>query len=183
MMLERIRREHGYMVRLLAILSTKLIALRQEQPVNYSLLREVVDYLSCHSEKTHHPKEDIIYLYYLEHYRDSGAIANLELEHKTLSVMTHDFLATVDMILQDAVVPLDVFADQLEEFITQQRQHLELEEREVLPLIAEAFTAQDWQAVEQQWQAEEDDPVFGDTIADRYKQLAARVKATEAESN
>ncbi|MDN3682730.1 hemerythrin domain-containing protein [Vibrio tapetis subsp. quintayensis] len=183
MMLERIRREHGYMMRLLAILNKKLVALRNEQSVNYSLLKEVVDYLSNHSEKVHHPKEDILYLYYQAHYKDIGTIKNLEQEHKDLSGLTDDFLNTIDMILQDAVVPLDMFADRLEEFITRQKQHLEIEEKEILPLIDKHFTHEDWKAVELQWQAEDDDPVFGETIAERYKQLAERVKASDLVEN
>ena len=68
MMIERIRREHGYMVRLLAVLRQKIALLKEEQTINYSLVREIVDYLAHHSERVHHPKEDILYHYYLEHY-------------------------------------------------------------------------------------------------------------------
>lgn len=51
MMIERIRREHGYMVRLLAILRHKLNEIKEENAINYSLVSEIVDYLSNHSEK------------------------------------------------------------------------------------------------------------------------------------
>lgn len=85
MMLERIHREHGYMVRLLAILRKKLIRLRDEEPINYSLVKEIVDYLCDHSERTHHPKEDLIYHYFIEKYGEQKQIQNLELEHIELS--------------------------------------------------------------------------------------------------
>ena len=41
MMIERIRREHGYMTRLLAILRGKLQLLKDEKPINYSLVRRL----------------------------------------------------------------------------------------------------------------------------------------------
>lgn len=85
------------------------------------------------------------------------------------------------MILQDAVVPQDVFVSHLEEFIHSQKRHLELEERKILPLIEELFTTEDWQQVESLWGENDDDPVFGDTIADRYKQLADRVRQSDME--
>lgn len=66
MMIERIRREHGYMVRLLAILNRKVHLLEKEQPINYGVIKEIVDYLANHSEKIHHPKEDILYHYFIE---------------------------------------------------------------------------------------------------------------------
>ncbi|WCE30210.1 hemerythrin domain-containing protein [Vibrio sp. SCSIO 43137] len=182
MMLEQIHREHGYMVRLLAILRKKWHCIKEEEPINYSLVREIVDYLSSHSETVHHPKEDILYRHFSEQYPDSGQVKNLEQEHILLSRKTKEFLLTVDMILQDAVVPLDVFADQLEQFILAQKQHLDLEEREILPLIKKAFTTEDWQKVESLWTQSDEDPVFGDTIADQYKQLAQRVRQTETEA-
>lgn len=181
MMLERIHREHGYMVRLLAILKKKLTRLQDEQAISYSLVKEIVDYLCDHSERTHHPKEDLIYHYYIEKYGQQQQIENLELEHVELSRITHEFLDVVEMILQDAVVPSDVFLSQLENFIQRQKRHLDLEERDIIPLIKQTFTLTDWQYLEQEWGAQEDDPVFGDTIADRYKQLADRVKQTEKE--
>lgn len=181
MMIERIHREHGYMVRLLAILKKKLTRLQNEEPVNYTLLKEVVDYLCDHSERTHHPKEDLIYHYFIEKYGDQHHMSNLEAEHIELSKTTHDFLNVVEMILQDAVVPSEIFTEQLGNFIQQQKRHLDLEEREILPLIDDTFTTKDWQFVETQWGAQEDDPVFGETIADRYKQLAERLKQTEQE--
>ncbi|WP_456296723.1 hemerythrin domain-containing protein [Vibrio sp. AK197] len=181
MMIERIRREHGYMVRLLAILRRKLVLLQQEMPVNYNLVHDIVDYLATHSERVHHPKEDILYLYFLEKYGHEANVANLELEHQELSEKTHHFLNTIDMVLQDAVVPQHVLIEQLENFILQQKRHLDMEEQSILPLIQQSFTATDWQAVEGLWNVDEDDPVFGDTIAEQYQQLAQRVRQTEDE--
>lgn len=181
MMIERIRREHGYMARLLAILNNKLECLKQEREINYSLIAEVVHYLMNHSEKVHHPKEDVIYRYYLKQYGSDQVIEDLELEHQLLSEKTADFLGVVDMILQDAVVPQQVFIEQLEAFVKAQRKHMEYEEKHVLPMIIEEFTVKDWQEVESQWLQPENDPVFGETIADQYRQLAARVRQNEQE--
>ncbi len=179
MIMEQIHREHGYMVRLLAILKRKWSALKQEEPINYSLLKEVIDYLSTHSETVHHPKEDILYHYFIEHYPAGAGMKNLAEEHKALSDKTSDFLLTVEMILKDAIVPQEVFIARLEEFIQSQKRHLDFEEREVLPLINKTFTTQDWQKVESQWKQSDEDPVFGDTIADKYRQLAERVRQTD----
>ncbi|HFG1849442.1 TPA: hemerythrin domain-containing protein [Vibrio cholerae] len=181
MMMERIRREHSYMVRLLSILRHKLDLVKSEQPINYSLLKEIVDYLASHSEKVHHPKEDILYHHYMAHYGDEQQVANLEREHQELAQITHQFLDVMEMILNDAVVPQDVFIEQLEAFLQGQKQHLELEEQSILPLINQTFELEDWQSVESQWQNNDDDPVFGETIAERYALLARRVRKSESE--
>ncbi len=181
MMMERIRREHSYMVRLLSILRHKLDLVKSEQPINYSLLKEIVDYLASHSETVHHPKEDILYRHYMAHYGDEQQVANLEREHQELAQITHQFLDVMEMILNDAVVPQDVFIEQLEAFLQGQKQHLELEEQSILPLINQTFELEDWQNVESQWQNNDDDPVFGETIAERYALLARRVRKSESE--
>jgi hemerythrin-like domain-containing protein len=74
-----------------------------------------------------------------------------------------------------------VFIDQLAAFIEAQRKHMEYEEKVILPIIVGAFSVQDWRSVEELWQQPEDDPVFGDTIADQYRQLAIRVRQSEEE--
>ncbi|EEY98851.1 hypothetical protein VOA_002679 [Vibrio sp. RC586] len=181
MMMERIRREHSYMVRLLSILRHKLDLVKSEQPINYSLLKEIIDYLASHSEKVHHPKEDILYRHYMVKYGDEQQVANLEQEHQALSQITHQFLNVMEMILNDAVVPQDVFIEQLEAFIQGQKRHLELEEQSILPLINQTFGLDDWQVVEAQWLETDDDPVFGETIAERYAHLARRVRKSESE--
>ncbi|MEI8634349.1 hemerythrin domain-containing protein [Vibrio sp. PP-XX7] len=181
MMIERIRREHSYMTRMLAILRKKLYLLQNEQQINYSLVKEVVDYLSSHSEVAHHPKEDLIYHYYIETYGNQSCIADLAADHQRLAVQTHIFLEMIEMILQDVIVPQDIFIVQLADFIEAQKSHLDLEEQQIIPLINQTFTVEDWQHVESQWTYNEDDPVFGETIADRYKQLAKRVRDEQAD--
>ncbi|PMH39755.1 cation-binding protein [Vibrio sp. 10N.286.49.B3] len=181
MMIERIRREHGYMVRLLAILRQKRRQLSNEQTINYSLVKEIVDYFIEHSDKVHHPKEDILYYYYIDKYGDEALVDDLAQEHRALADNTQNFLMIVDMILQDAVVPNQVFIEHLDTFVAEQKHHLEQEEKIILPLIAKTFTTQDWQCVESKWDQVEDDPVFGNTIADRYRQLAERVKQVDKE--
>lgn len=174
-MLENIHREHGYINRLLNILQQKLEAIKDGRPVNYCLIKDIVEYLQKHAEECHHPKEDILYRYYQAHYATSEEMQNLEAEHVELAELTHEFSATVEMILMDAVIPLDVFAEKLNTFVKRQKAHLEFEEKHILPLIRRTFTAEDWVAVSEQYQECEYDPLFGEKVAERYRHLAERL--------
>ncbi len=98
----------------------KLNEIKQERSINYALVGAVIDYLSTHSEKVHHPKEDILYHHFLEHYGKQRTMENLEQEHKDLARKTKEFSTVIEMILQDAVVPQDVFVSHLEDFIDSQ---------------------------------------------------------------
>ena len=55
-MLSSLHKDHLNITRLLTLLKQKLAAIRNEQPVSYFLLRDVVDYLREVSDKYHHPK-------------------------------------------------------------------------------------------------------------------------------
>lgn len=66
-MLASLHKDHLNIARLLDLLKHKLAAIRDEQRVSYFLIRDVVDYLREVSDKYHHPKEDIIYDYYLKY--------------------------------------------------------------------------------------------------------------------
>lgn len=174
-----ISREHSYMVRLLVVLDQKLNLLKQDKPINYLIINDIVGYLQRHSELTHHPKEDLIYHYFLDHYGENQSIANLAYEHKCLSEMTQEFANLLEMVLQDAVVPHDVFREHLSEFIHQQKKHLDFEERKILPILKRHFTKQDWQEVEALWGSEDTDPLFGQSIDKEYQRLSEYMKSDE----
>ncbi len=182
MILESIRREHGYMYRILGLLENDLEELKSEKPINYSLVKEIVDYLSVFADENHHPKEDLLYQYYLENFGFTEQVNKLLVDHSSLSEFTSAFSETVDMILNDAVIPQDIFITHLDAFICRVKTHLEMEDREVLPFLDKALAPNDWQKIELLWQGDKNDPLFGDTIADKYKQLAQRLKLMSKES-
>lgn len=178
MMLDDIHTEHGYIGRLLKLLQQKLAAIRNGQEVNYSLIKDIVEYLQNQAQYCHHPKEDVLYHYYQAHYADEAEqMESLEREHEKLAELTHDFSDAVDMILMDAVIPLDVFAEKLNTFVERQQAHLEFEERKILPLIRKHFTRDDWLAVSDLYDRCDCDPLFGNQIAERYRDLAKRLNA------
>ena len=175
MLIESIYKEHGYINRIIQLLDSKLSRLEDEKTVNYNVIRESVDYLSLVAEKVHHPKEDMIYQYYIDHYGEHEGLTNLLLEHHTLSDDTEGFSITVEMILNDAIVPKDRFKEQLKAFTCRIRQHLELEEKEILPFLKAHLTMDDWKDLESNW-VEEEDPVFGHQVNKRHLELAGKVR-------
>lgn len=176
-MLTRIHNEHKNIVRLLNVLQNKLDAIKAEKSVRYKLIRDIIDYMQEYADKYHHPKEDLIYDYYLKYCDVTESVADrLALDHKKLHAETLDLQYTVDMILMDAVVPLDQFSVKLSTYITNQLEHLQFEEKELLPEISKKLSADDWKQIEQSWlHSDVDDPLFGREVAGRYRDLAKRI--------
>jgi len=72
----------------------------------------------------------------------------------------------------------DLMIDKLSLFITKQTQHLDYEEREILPAIKKSLTPDDWESLRQQWKHHEYvDPLFGDKISEEFKALAEILQA------
>ena len=97
MILEIIHTEHGYINRLLKVLQQKLESIKNGQSVDYSLIKDIVDYLHNYAQCCHHPKEDILYHYYQSHYAKNDDMKSLEQEHQELAQLTSEFAETVDI--------------------------------------------------------------------------------------
>lgn len=184
-MLQLIRNDHKNLAILIHLLQDKLRRLRQDEPINYGLIRDVVAYMQEYADRYHHKFEDVIYDYYLKHKTGaaSAAINRLEQEHDRIASDTAAFRELIEMILLDSVVPRDAFVERLDAFVEQQLRHMDYEEREILPELEKMFTAADWQAIAASLPGHDGDaqatstvqrmdPLFGDEVAHRYRDLA-----------
>lgn len=192
-MLDFIKNDHRNMKILLDVLQQKVVALRNEQPVRYALIRDIVEYLKTYSGKYHHPYEDIIYDYYLAHKtQQNKAINHLESEHEAIAEATDELCSTIEMILLDAIVPLEQFVDQLDEYVRQQLRHMKFEDEQIIPALERELTDDDWKTItdslphdslreglsidELMYQL---DPLFGQEVAERYKALHEVLQQSE----
>ncbi len=113
------------------------------------LLRGMVDYLEAYPEQQHHPKEDRLLFGRLAARTDEGRelLDKLFRQHAG----TADRIALLEKALDAfAKSPHDVAGlsaafDTYAEFY---RNHMILEEREILPLLRKHFTAEDWAEID-----------------------------------
>jgi len=177
-MLDILHQDHINISRLLDVLRDKLAALRSEETVRFDLLKDALSYLSEVSDTRHHPREDMIYEYYVS-YRctdPTSVTSMLKDQHKLIVASGEELREMVDMILMDAVIPLDHVATALDRFIVLQQHHLDYEEATVFPLLRQTLTEDDWRHLEHNWvHMTGDDPLFGRQVAERYHDLATQL--------
>lgn len=152
-MLSLITKDHEQVELLLNVLTEQLAELESEQQgVNFKLMDDIVHYLRNYIDRYHHPKEDLIYSYYLENYVEDASMPNrLASEHQSLNFLSRELSSALNMIQLDSVMPFDEFARQLRSFVDKQRSHIQYENNVVMPLMAEKFTADDWCQIEHLW--------------------------------
>ncbi|MEG3753881.1 hemerythrin domain-containing protein [Psychromonas arctica] len=176
-MINRIHKDHINIMQLLKVIENKIAMLKIDGSIDYQLLKSITDYLKSYADKYHHPMEDLIYAYYLKYRVVSDQVANrLEEDHQQLSDLTTELDDMLNMILLDAIIPKDIFIEKLETFVNKQKQHLSYEELSILPAIQASLTEDDWAHLSLQWKHKEYvDPLFGDSISDRFKNLSEHI--------
>jgi len=172
--------DHLNLSRLLNVLKDKLDRLKAGERPDYQLILDVVTYIVDYADAHHHPLEDQIYDHAIAHYPDSQPVLEaVEQEHKVIRHDTHEFQQLINSILMDSIVSMDLFNQQLEDFIRQQYDHLNQEEGSVFPLLEKTLQNSDWQQLESRLQ-HHDDPLFGEHVAQEYKRLYKSLTQSDA---
>ena len=177
-MLSLITKDHEQVELLLNVLTEQLAELESEQQgVNFKLMDDIVHYLRNYIDRYHHPKEDLIYSYYLEHYVEDAEMPNrLASEHQSLNFLSRELSHSLNMIQLDSVMPFDALAVQLRGFVDKQRAHIQYETNVVMPLMVEKFTPDDWCHIEHLWKngdLQDIQPIV--VFNDAYEQLIQRI--------
>jgi len=170
-----LRRDHANFTRLLDLLEQELATLGEGGTPDFELMLDMVDYIENYPDMIHHPREDLIFSYYLErHDEKADAVKAMMREHRDLKAMTDELNEEIDGLLHDAIVPRERLARQLREFIRVQRRHLEREEADLFPLVERRLDPGDWERIEAVL-PDKDDPLFGKHVKDQYAGLYERI--------
>jgi hemerythrin-like domain-containing protein len=183
LLLEKLHRDHINLARLLDLLSTELDALAAGHEANFDLKIEMLDYIEHYAELVHHPTEDKINRVAFKKQSMKSHAALYERicnEHSNLLGLANRFKATLEGVMQGAVQLRDEVEMQGREFVALQRQHIDLEEQELFPLVDEALSDKDWEKLEAEI-THENDPVFQRHDYNRFRSLIDYLKAHENE--
>ncbi|WP_448207992.1 hemerythrin domain-containing protein [Azospirillum sp. sgz302134] len=123
------------------------------------LFQAMVHYLEAYAEQRHHPKEERLFRA-LRRRTDEGAeaLATLAAEHAAgpqriaaLKQALGTFIAAPAIA---APARVGAFAEAFNVYADFYRSHMVLEEDTVLPLVRRHLTAEDWAAIDQEFEAE-----------------------------
>ncbi len=167
--------EHKRFVRLLDFLETQMAAFHAGEHPQYELMRDAVYYLHHFADRFHHPRENVAFARIIN--RDPAmqlAINRLLQEHRVIGTTGETLLKLLDDILEDAVIERAAVEAAAATYLIYYRHHLATEEAAILPRAAHILTADDWAAVAEAVPAGPD-PLFGDDISARYRDLSRQI--------
>ena len=167
--------EHERFARLLAFLDTQMAVFHAGEHPQYELMRDAVFYLHHFADRFHHPREDVAFA------RIAGRATHMQLainrllqEHRVIGTTGETLLKLLEDILEDTVIERTAVEAAAATYLVYYRHHLATEEAEILPLAAQLLTPEDWAAVAVAVPAGPD-PLFGDDIGARYRDLRAQI--------
>jgi hemerythrin-like domain-containing protein len=171
--------DHVNFARLLNLLEDQLELFHAGGSPQYELMLDVMYYMTHYPDVLHHPKEDLIFARIKERAGSAGpTIDELTLQHARLSESGRELVRFLDDIVNGSIASRELVEAGARAYVTNFRNHMRVEETEILPLAARLLREQDWAAVEEAIRHIED-PLFGANTEARYAALRRQI-ATEA---
>jgi len=167
--------EHMHFRRLLNFLEQQMTAFHAGRDPDYELMRDVVHYLHHFADLVHHPREDVAFAC-LER-RDPGfqpCVNQLLQEHRAIAVAGKALLKHLEDIIEDVMIERATVEAAAALYLVYFRHHIATEENTILPRAAMVLTQEDWAAVEAAV-SYLPDPLFGDDVAARYRELYEQI--------
>ena len=167
--------EHMRFASLLDFIEQQMSAFHEGKDPDYQLIYDVVFYLHHYADRYHHPREDVAFARLVK--RDPGQrlpINRLLQEHRVLETAGETLLKFVDDILEDRVIQRATVEAAAATYLVYYRHHLAVEESEVLPRASRTLKPDDWAAVAAAVPVVPD-PLFGDDVGERYRELRKRM--------
>lgn len=151
-------------------------ALSKGSALDFKLLWSMIYYMDAFSQRLHDPREEA-YLFAKLKERTHEAdeiIARLEQQHADSA----EYLRKMELMLGqlEAGVPgsLEAFATVVEQQTEEARQHMQLEEKTVIPLAKKYLTTEDWIGIAEAF-GEHGDPRFGEKPEHEFRDLFSKI--------
>ena len=172
-----LHQDHIHLSRLLKMLVRHVIVLQNDGDPDFEMMIDIVEYIRHYSDFHHHPKEDQVYQVFKESTDQATHIVDGLLdEHQKIPAVTIAFQQLLDGALNGSIIiDRDELSEKITNFIDIQMNHLNIEEKQLFPLINKLMTDSDWAKVEAQIK-ENDDPLFGSRVEEDYENLHKRVE-------
>ena len=166
-----LKRDHANIAKLLEILESEILAIEVGKTPDYPLMQDIMRYMAQHSDRFHHPKEDLLFAQLLK--RDPGVRADVEdliKEHVVIGLAGQEFARFLSASGVDSVAVREQLGTSGFDYIRALREHMLREEKKLFPLAMEVLTQKEWQVIDAAVNAI-DDPLFDEMNADDYQRL------------
>ncbi len=151
-------------------------ALEKGRELDFKLLWAMIYYMDAFSQRLHDPREEAyLFAKLMERTREADAIiARLKQQHADSAEHLRRLELMLGKLEAGAPGSLAAFASEVEQMVEAARQHMQLEEKTVIPLAKKCLTTEDWIAIAEAF-GEHGDPRFGAKPEHEFRDLFSRI--------
>jgi hemerythrin-like domain-containing protein len=176
MLISRLRSDHRNMAMLLDSLDAEIDKLTSSGEPDYSLVSDIMLYVTEYPDVVHHPKEDIVYRH-LESLRPDirSDLERVEKDHRFIEDWGLKLKYDIATLSSGTTPGRDELIAELHDYMEQLREHMYWEETELFSLADELQHYGDWSDVILA-NNEISDPLFGSQVERKYGRLLASIQ-------
>jgi hemerythrin-like domain-containing protein len=169
--LSKLHRDHLNFIKLLDYLEEQHRLLEKCENTDLELVLDAIWYMKEYPDLVHHPLENVVFKYFLQHYADAQEdIDALLHEHEEMPELTNKLLGMLRGALVDVPQSREELCAYLKEYISVQKEHMNEEEARIYPLLNSKLNENDWQKIDSEL-AHIEDPLFGNKVEKSYQNL------------
>lgn len=178
--MDQLHQDHINYVKLLSLLENYLEQQRQGSDEGYLEMYLIMNYMTRYPDIFHHPYEDIIFdeLVNLDASLAS-AINNLLAEHERIISASRTVMHQLDAILNGHIVGKEAIRLAVAEYAVVLREHMNIEEGRVFPMINETMTQAAWDNIQGHLEHVKD-PIFSDAVSDEFRTIYDQLDSASA---
>ncbi len=165
----KLREEHVNFRKLLDLLEKQLALFHRGETPDYSLMTDILHYMTYYPDHFHHPKEDVIFARLVE--RDSHVMQNVEelaRQHHVIAESGIRLHENLESVLNGALMSRQMIEAPGLLYVTYYRTHMDEEESDLFILAEQLLGDDDWKKINAETRSHPD-PIFGHSIEERYR--------------
>lgn len=141
-----------------------------------SVLNDCVYYIEVFPERFHHPKEETILFPFVRRKRpDLAPVLNeLETQHESGRKAIEEMAESLRKLASDWDGNREAFQEQVRSYVKLQREHMSVEEREILKPVEASLSSVDMNTINRAYGVTTD-PLFGENLATGFEALLKRI--------
>lgn len=168
--------DHVNFGRLLNLLENQFAIFHDGASPDYTLMLDIIYYMTRYSDAVHHPKEDRVFDIIKQRERSAtDRVDQLCEQHVKLGRAGQDLARDLDDVINGSITPRERIEAKAREYVTLFRDHMRIEETQMLPLAARLLDERDWAGVDEAIHPI-DDPLFGATTEARFLALRDEIR-------
>jgi hemerythrin-like domain-containing protein len=169
--------DHVHLAEIANIARQELEALEAGEEAEYSLLEDVMRYVTGYPDMHHHPTEDIVFAQLKVRFPDAGKhVDRILSEHAHLLERSRRFLEAIQAVEEGTIMRRDEFVHRGQAYLRLLGEHMRVEESRLFPMAQKHLSDADWAEIGGRVK-QQADPVFGASVDEDYRQLWQRIQS------